>query len=65
MIVALKNALGCENRYWCILLMMHDRGLFDEEGVLANGRDVYDYGCDENKNSYNTILSGDKNYFNV
>ena len=39
-----------------ILLMVHDRDLFDEEGVLINRRNIYDYGYDENKNWYATIL---------
>src|SRR5438874_182202 len=46
-----------------ILLMMHDRGLFDEEGVLINRRDIYDFGCDENENSYATILGCESDDF--
>ena len=46
----IKKYSGLRKPILMILLMMHDRGLFDEEGVLANGRIFMNLvGYDESK----------------
>jgi len=59
----IKKYSGLRKPILMILLMMHDSGLFNNEGVLTNGRDIYNYGYDENGNTYNTILGCESDDF--